>query len=156
MSLCPFCRAIPDHFFQPDLALLSKVPEYSFKDGITHLPIPYMETSARNGCPLCAIMLTGNGARTSLDPESLASERTTLRWAMIDPERAFRVCVGFDDYNHVFYYQVPSPFGKESDRLRCLALISLIPVRYETSDGQSSKACGGLDHYKSLAGCVLQ
>lgn len=108
MPLCCFCQEIPGHFFQHDPKLERKLSQI---ERIGHLPIPYLQNSAANGCPLCKILASGIGGG-DLPPEIRGTSGTNLRLALIDPHQAFDVCVGFDDYNHVFYYHIPPILSK--------------------------------------------
>lgn len=124
MTLCWFCQEIPDHFSKPNPDPEVDSLQYALDHAIPHLPIPYLQNSAASGCSLCKILASGIDERARHLPlTSQATSLTNLRLAMIDPNQAFDVCVGFDDYNHVFYYHIPSSFSKLGNSISPLYLL---------------------------------
>ena len=111
MALCTVCKGIPTNFFGP-LPPNFFSPSDRFFHYRHHTPSA-LRQSAIKGCPMCQI-LECQLNDDWLSQEIKDKERLTMKRAIIDPEQAFGLWMGYDDISHNFFFRVPPKYRRLS------------------------------------------
>ena len=100
-------------------------------------PINRIRRAASIGCPICTILIS-NLNTESLDPIVRERQGAFLQRAALDPDRAFTIYLGIDDYSYNSFSRVPLSWSTYShdlllnhlpSSLQCLDHLPLTPTK---------------------------
>lgn len=108
-NLCRTCVSINPEFFS---AKYEGFPNHFDGEQLMHSSFSKLKTSARNGCPLCRILVgTQDGRLLEWDVEGGDTTPVYLRRCEESSERMVAACHGHEEKNYFYFSRIPDFWG---------------------------------------------